>query len=69
MGAKEAAAAIGTWLADQGLTRFRASIHPDHAASGSVADSLGMRPTDELAGGEVVWRSTELPATDPTAAG
>ena len=67
--AKEAAAAMAAWLTDQGVTRFRATIHPDHAASGSVAHSLGMRPTDELVDGEVVWRSTGLPATDPTAAG
>ena len=67
--AKEAAAAIASWLTDQGVTRFRATIHPGHAASGSVADSLGMRPTDELVDGEVVWRSTGPPATDPTAAG
>ena len=67
--AKEAAAGIASWLTDQGVTRFRATIHPGHAASGSVADSLGMRPTDELVDGEVVWRSTGPPATDPTAAG
>ena len=67
--AKEAAAAMAAWLADQGVTRFRATIHPDHAASGSVADSLGMQPTDELVDGEVVWRSIEPPATDPIAAG
>jgi RimJ/RimL family protein N-acetyltransferase len=67
--AKEAAAGIASWLADRGVTRFRATIHPDHAASGTVADSLGMQPTDELVDGEVVWRSTGSPATDPTAAG
>jgi RimJ/RimL family protein N-acetyltransferase len=67
--AKEAAAVIETWLGGQGVSRFRASIHPDHAASGSVADSLGMQPTDELVDGEVVWRSTGPPATGPTAAG
>lgn len=67
--AKEAAAAVATWLGDQGVTRFRASIHPDHAASGSVADSLGMRPSGELDDGEIVWRSTAPPAIDPTAAG
>ena len=67
--AKEAAAAMAAWLADQGVTRFRATIHPDHAASGAVADSWGMRPTDEVVDGEVVWRSTGPSATDPTAAG
>lgn len=67
--AKEAAAAIAASLVDQGVTRFRATIHPDHAASGTVADSLGMQPTDELVGDEVVWRSTGPPATDPTVAG
>ena len=67
--AKEAGAAMAAWLADQGVTRFRATIHPDHAASGAVADSWGMKPTDEVVDGEVVWRSTRPPATDPTAAG
>jgi len=67
--AKEAAAAIVTWLAERGVSRFRASIHPDHSASGAVAGSLEMRPTDELVDGEVVWRSSGPPAIDPTAAG
>jgi RimJ/RimL family protein N-acetyltransferase len=67
--AKEATAAIATWLGGRGIIRFRASIHPDHEASGSVAGSLGMQPTDDLVDGEVVWRSTGPPATDPTAAG
>jgi RimJ/RimL family protein N-acetyltransferase len=67
--AKEAAGAMAAWLSDRGVTRFRATIHPDHAASGSVADSLGMQPTDELIDGEVVWRSIGPPATDPTVAG
>jgi RimJ/RimL family protein N-acetyltransferase len=67
--AQEAAAAMAAWLAEQGVTRLRATIHPNHAASGSVAGSLGMQPTDELVDGEVVWRSTGPPATDPTAAG
>ena len=67
--AKEAAAAIVTWLADRGVSRIRASIHPDHAASGSVADSLGMLPMDELEDGEIVWCSSGPPATGPTAAG
>ena len=42
--AKEAAAAMAAWLTDQGVTRFRATIHPDHAASGSVADRWGCSP-------------------------
>jgi len=67
--AKEAVAAMAAWFADQGVTRFRATIHPDHAASGSVADSLEMQPTDEFVDGEVVWRSTGPPATHPTVAG
>ena len=67
--AKEAAAAMAAWLSDRGVARFRATIHPNHAASGSVADSLGMQPTDEVVGCDVVWRSTGLPATDPAAAG
>ena len=34
---------------------FIAYIHPDHAASKSVAERLGFQPTDQLKDGEVRW--------------
>jgi RimJ/RimL family protein N-acetyltransferase len=67
--AKEAAAVVASWLLDGGVRRFRATIHPDHAASSAVARSLGMAPTKERDDGEVVWRSAAPPATEPTGAG
>lgn len=55
--AKEAAAAVATWLRAQGVSSLRANIHPEHAASNEVARSLGLSPTDQRVDGEVVWRS------------
>jgi RimJ/RimL family protein N-acetyltransferase len=56
--ATEAAAAMCDWLSSQGVDRFTAHIHPQHAASGGVAASLELRPTDDIdAEGEVVWSS------------
>jgi RimJ/RimL family protein N-acetyltransferase len=56
--AKEAAAGMATWLrTDAGVGRLRADIHPDHRASQAVARSLGLEPTQEIADGEVVWRT------------
>jgi RimJ/RimL family protein N-acetyltransferase len=55
--AKEAAIAVASWIRGQGVARLRAAIHPDHAASGAVARSIGLEPTEELDEGEVVWRS------------
>jgi RimJ/RimL family protein N-acetyltransferase len=55
--AKEAAAAVASWLRAEGVARLRASIHPSHASSAAVARSLGMLPTEDREDGEVVWRS------------
>ena len=55
--AKEAASAVATWLRSEGIDRLRANIRPDHRASNAVARSIGMAATDELADGEVVWRT------------
>jgi RimJ/RimL family protein N-acetyltransferase len=56
--AKEAGAGMVSWLrAHDGVTRFRATIHPDHLASQAVARSLGLEPTDEVDDGEIVWRT------------
>jgi RimJ/RimL family protein N-acetyltransferase len=53
--ATEAGRAAMEWLREQGVTRFAASIHPDHGASAAVARHLGLAPTDERRGGEVRW--------------
>jgi RimJ/RimL family protein N-acetyltransferase len=53
--ATEAARAAVDWLRERGVTRFAASIHPDHGASAAVARHLGLAPTDERRGGEVRW--------------
>jgi RimJ/RimL family protein N-acetyltransferase len=53
--AREAVGAMLRWLEAIGATRAVAYIHPEHSASMGVARSLGMRSTDELVDGEVVW--------------
>lgn len=55
--AKEAATAVAGWIQAQGVARLRAAIHPEHAASGGVARSIGLEPTEDRDDGEVVWRS------------
>jgi RimJ/RimL family protein N-acetyltransferase len=56
--ATEASAAMRTWLADQGVTRFFAHIHADHVASNLVAAGLGFRPNGEVDDeGEAIWSS------------
>lgn len=54
--ASEAAAAVVDWLEGHGVREMRATIHPAHQASATVAERLGMVPTDEVVDGEVVWR-------------
>ena len=53
--ATEAARAAMDWLRDQGVTRFVAHVHPDHAASAAVARHLGLVATDVRHEGEVRW--------------
>ena len=53
--ATEAARALVDWLQDQGVTEIEASIHPGNVASQMVAQRAGLRPTDRLDDGEVVW--------------
>lgn len=56
--ASEAASAMRDWLAEKGVARFSAHIHPEHTASHGVAGHLGLHPTgltdDD---GEIIWRS------------
>ncbi len=53
--AREAAGVMVDWLRRSDLGPIVAHIHPDHGASGAVARSLGLSPTDELVDGEVRW--------------
>jgi len=56
--ATEAAGALVDWLRSHGVADVTAHIHPDHHASGLVAERAGLRPTDEQHDGEIVWRYT-----------
>lgn len=54
--ATEATIEMCTWLANQGVERLVAHIHPGHHASARIAHALGMTPTAELDGeGERIW--------------
>jgi RimJ/RimL family protein N-acetyltransferase len=56
--ATEAATAMCNWLATQGTGHFTAHIHPQHAASQSVASAVGLRASAEVdRDGEVVWEA------------
>lgn len=54
--ASEAAAGVVKWLLGLGVSEIRASIHPEHLASIRVAERAGLKRTDVIAGGEVIWR-------------
>lgn len=56
--ATEAATALVAWLASLGLGTIEAHVHPDHAASATVAARAGLSPTDDIVEGERVWRWT-----------
>jgi RimJ/RimL family protein N-acetyltransferase len=56
--ATEAAAAMRSWLEDQGIRRFTAHIHPGHSASQAVASRLGLRTIGAVDDdGEAIWAS------------
>ena len=56
--ATEAADAMRSWLADAGIRRFSAHIHPSHSASHAVASGLGLRDTGAIDdNGEAIWAS------------
>ena len=62
--ATEAAQGLVRWLRDDlGVETIEASIHPGNVASQSVARHAGLRPTDRLDDGEVVWELSDEPAT------
>ena len=54
--ATEAAGALVGWLHNHGVDDVLAHIHPEHQASGIVAERAGLQPTDEQHDGETVWR-------------
>ncbi len=53
--AREAAGAVRGWLAARGVDRFRAHIHPGHAASARVAAAIGLAPSEQWQDGERRW--------------
>lgn len=53
---REGALAMADWLRAHGVDRFTAHIHPGHEASMGIARALGLRATDRIADGEVLWR-------------
>ncbi|TFV89945.1 GNAT family N-acetyltransferase [Blastococcus sp. CT_GayMR16] len=53
--AREAALAVQGDLRRAGISRFSASIHPDHRASAGVARALGMAPSGTVVAGEIRW--------------
>jgi RimJ/RimL family protein N-acetyltransferase len=53
--ASEAAVGLVVWLEGRGVEIITAHVHPDHVASGKVAERAGLSPTDEFEDGERVW--------------
>ena len=53
--ATEAATTMVDWLLAEGVTRLVGHVHPDHAASATVCERLGLRRTDVVEDGEVRW--------------
>jgi RimJ/RimL family protein N-acetyltransferase len=56
--AKEAAELVASWLRARRVLCLRAHIHPGHDASIAVARSIGLRPTDVMKDGELLWKSS-----------
>jgi len=56
--AKEAAKLLVFWLLEHGISKIVANVHPKHIASERVAAAAGLRPTNRIAEGEVVWSLT-----------
>ncbi|MFN2466456.1 MAG: GNAT family N-acetyltransferase [Candidatus Dormibacteria bacterium] len=58
----EAVAAMMAWLRVRlPSIPITAAIHPDHVASGSLARKVGLRPTERMVDGEVLWSDPSLP--------
>lgn len=54
--AKEAAGALVGWLRDRGVVTVIAHVHPEHAASASVAVAAGLIRTNQQRDGELRWQ-------------
>lgn len=52
----EAATALAGWLRSHSVAGLVANIHPENLASAGVARHIGLHPTDQYAGDEIVWR-------------
>lgn len=59
--AKEAATAMVGWLDGRGIQNIQAHVHPDHAASASVARHAGLLPTGQIEDGEQLWLRRPAP--------
>ena len=55
--AREAVSAMVDWLRGQGVAMVVAYVHPEHAASIAVAQSIGLRAMSEVVDGEIRWES------------
>lgn len=55
--AAEAAAGMAAWLRARGIPLLVAYVHPEHRASGRVAERLGLTVTDVVVDGETRWAS------------
>lgn len=54
------------WLAQRGVTRFIAAIHPEHRASERLAERVGLTQTGSVDGeGERIWESPLGPDPAP----
>ena len=51
----EAAKAMIAWLRESGVNGVSAHVHPDHAASSTVARAAGLTETSTVIDGEVRW--------------
>ena len=63
--ASEAATAMLAWLLERQVPVVRALIHPEHHASGRVAQRLGLLSTAALVDGESVWELRRDTSTTP----
>jgi RimJ/RimL family protein N-acetyltransferase len=58
--ATESVEAMVAWLDASGVTSITSNIHPDHAASASVARRVGLLPTDRWIDGERTWSRDQV---------
>jgi RimJ/RimL family protein N-acetyltransferase len=56
--AREAAAGMVAWLRGRGVGPLTAHVHPEHRASGLVAEHLGLTDTGTVVDGEIRWTTS-----------